>query len=254
MYYLKILLPALALWCFCPTASAQMKADSCRDIVYLKDGSIFQGKIIEYNHATEIKMKSWSGAEMKISSANVKKVVQKCKDSATNGILLMEKPYSFKERGWYHAMRFNVLPGDAGLGFGAQYSTGFMYNRLKGFGFGIGYENFNPEDWDVPTYPIFVEMRGYFLPKNISPYYAVGLGWSLSNRKPEEELADLSLEWKGGWMAQGQLGWRINNHFTMHMGLRFQHKTRTWANPWNQTESKDFILHKRLDIGVGILL
>ena len=55
-------------------------------------------------------------------------------------------------------------------------------------------------------------------------------------------------------MAQGQLGYRAGNHFTLHVGLRFQHKTRTWENGWGGGKGVDKILQKRLEIGVGILL
>jgi hypothetical protein len=212
-----------------------------------------RGKITEYNLEDNLVIETWSGTQMTMPSANVKRVVQKCKGDKAERIPL---PYSFHENGWYHATRLSTLSGASGLGIGLQHSSGLKLTRLLGIGVGIGMENFDPWDSDVPTFPIFAEARGYLLAKKITPFYAVGAGYGVSKKHSDAVIFDGPSEtWKGGWMAQGHIGYRIGNHVFVQFGIRFQRKTRIWENIfWGNNSGVDRILHKRLDIGIGLLL
>ncbi len=211
---------------------AQQK-ENCRDVVRLRDGSVFRGKITDYQVGGELVMTTWSGAQVRLPASNVKKINQECNDEKGGRTPRLQRPYSFSGSGWYHASRVGVLVGQSGVGIGLQHSSGLKISRLLGVGIGVGIENFTPEDDDVTTYPVFGEVRGYFLASNISPFYALAAGWGFADKKLDEAVFNgFGQEWGGGWMAQGQLGYRIGNHFTVHVGLRFQHKTRTWQRGW----------------------
>ena len=237
------------------TLLSQEQRTDCQDVVYLKGGSILRGKIQEYNAAGNLIMTSWSGAQMQVPSVNVKRVVQRCKGDEKPRTSFSERPYTFQETGWYNATRFSVLSGESGDGVGLQHSFGKKTNRTLGIGAGLGIENFAPYE-GAPTYPVFAELRGYLSSKKISPFYALGAGYGFSKRVNNSETAwdGAAEKWRGGWMAQGQIGYRIGNHVMVHFGIRLQHKTRTWSYPWTQISGQDQILHKRLDIGIGLLL
>lgn len=234
-------------------AYSQENKSECQDIVYLKNGTELRGKITEYNLEGNLVIDTWSGTQMTMPSVNVKRVVQKCKGEKVERI---PTPYSFRESGWYHATRFSSLSGANGLGFGLQHSSGLKLNRLLGIGVGVGMENFDPWDRDVATFPIFAEVRGYLLAKKITPFYAFGAGYGVSKKHTNITVFDGPEEtWKGGWMAQGQIGYRIGNHAFVQIGIRLQRKTRIWENRfWGNNSGVDQILHKRLDIGIGLLL
>ena len=254
MKHLK-LLSIFALLLFANTLFSQEKKEDCQDVVYLKGGSILRGTISEYKLDGELIMTTWSGAQMRVPATNVKKVIQDCKTDKKGQIPLNLRPYSFKESGWYHATRFGVLSGESGRGFSIQHSSGLNFNRLLSVGMGIGFEKFDPFETEVATFPIFAEMRGYLLPKNISPFYALGLGYGFSKKDTDNGFVDGPVEqWRGGWMAQGHIGYRIGNHATIHLGIRLQHKTFSWENPWGNSSGINRILHKRVDVGLGILL
>jgi hypothetical protein len=232
---------------------AQDKKPDCQDIVFVKGGSKFRGKILDYQHDGDLVMETWSGAKMRLPAANIVRIVQKCKGNNDDAY----KPvYSFKERGWYNSSRLSILSGASGIGFSVQHSTGMQYNRFVGFGLGLGLEQFDP--WEIggaATVPIFAEIRGYLLPQRITPFYDIGLGYGVSNKKTGDSDFDwVTEQWRGGWMAQGHIGYRIGNHFFVQLGIRFQHKTRSWSYPRSTTSGVDQILHKRLDIGIGLLL
>lgn len=228
---------------------------NCRDVVYLRNGSVLRGQITAYQVDGELVMTTWSGAQLRLPSSTVKKIIQECPHERNRRLPLSQRPYSFRESGWYHASRAIVVVGQSGVGLGLQHSSGVKINRWLGLGVGVGIENFTPADNDVTTYPLFGEMRGYFSASNISPFYALAAGWGFADQKSNQSpFGGFMNEWRGGWMTQGQLGYRAGNHFTVHVGLRLQHKTRTWENPWRGGKGVDKILQKRLEIGIGILL
>lgn len=225
----------------------------CHDIVYLRKGSVFKGKINEYKIDGDIQMTTWSGMEMNLPAGLIKRVVQRCKDVNT---VTDQKPYLFKETGWYNVTRLYTLPGASGTGFGLQHSTGWKFNRTLGLGMGLGVENFAPFDDDITTYPAFAEIRGYFLPKKLTPFYALGTGWGFAGKTISSIEGDTE-DWKGGWLLQGQLGYRLGYHFMAYIGIHLQHKTRYWNNNWGfygPSNGYDKILQKRMEIGIGVML
>lgn len=235
------------------TVFAQDKAAECYDVVSLKGGSVLRGEILEYNAGGDLIMKSWNGAKMQLPAINVKRITQHCKGAKNERASLANRPYSFKEQGWYHATRAAILPGESGVGLGIQHSSGFKLNRYMGLGLGVGVENFHPYDDNVATYPVFAELRGYLSPRHISPFYALGLGYGISGNRNQK--IGFNEQWKGGWMLQGHIGYRIGNHFIIQLGIRMQRKTRSWEDfNWNQFSGVDKILYKRMDIGFGLLL
>lgn len=228
--------------------------EECRDRVHLHNGSVLTGKIISYEEGGTLVMESWNGAEMRVPSVNVRKIVQRCKGDRNR---LSQRPYSFSEHGWYHATSLLSLSGQSGFGMGLQHSSGFKLHRWASVGLGVGIHQFNLGGTSPAVYPVFAEMRGYISRRPISPYFAFGAGYGFSPKhKNGEVIIDGPVEtWKGGWMAQGQLGYRVGNHFTVHLGIHLQRRSRAYTNGWwSSFVANDQILHKRLDIGIGILL
>ncbi len=235
------------------TVGFAQEKETCRDVVYMKDGSVFRGKISEYQQDGELIMVSWSGGALRLASKNVKKIEQKCRDEKHLFVPTTERPYNFKETGWYHATRIATLGGWSGLGMSLQHSSGIQLNRMLGAGIGIGIENLTPWEDDVSTYPLFAEVRGYLAPKNITPFYALGLGWAFVGKEKDFDEW-ITEDWQGGLMAQAQIGYRIGNQFLLFTGLRLQRKTRNWTSWGGNTQGVDQILQKRFEFGLGILL
>ena len=239
-------------FCAVPLA-AQQNAGDCTDIVYLKSGSILRGQITEQTADGNIIFTTWSGMKMNLPAATVKKIVQKCKKEKRAA-----KEYDFKEHGLYNATRLGTLIGqtyygDNTTGFTLYHSIGWMFNRWVGAGIGGGVEMFNPDSGEPATYPIFAEVRGYLLAKNMAPFYTVSGGWAFTGKNSSENWGNIDA-WEGGWMAKAHIGYRLGNHFSVFGGLSFQKKTRTWDSTWGGEWGQDRILHKRLELGIGLLL
>ncbi len=253
-----ILFFALLNLCFSQKMKAQIQPDQdCTDKIYLKDGSIFVGKISSYSADGQIVMRTSSGLDLRIPKAGVKKIVQKCKDKKSREA----REYSFQERGFFQHSRLGAMPGlswagENRVGYLVQHVAGFQFSRWAGAGLGIGADIFAPGSGDVVTYPVFGEIRGYFLPKNVTPYFSLAGGWAFVGKNfSENDFSNrVPTDWDGGWMAQGKLGYRLGNHFTLDAGVRFQRKKMHWTNRWQPGETGvDKILNQRLDLSLGII-
>ena len=232
------------------------QSDDCRDYVFLKDGSLLKGKITSYDFATELVMTTWSGLEMRIPVSGVSKIKQRCKDDPRR-MRLSSAPYSFREKGWYHATRGTLLAGSSASGISLQHSSGVMISRLFGLGVGTGIEQFNTGYYSPPNYPVYAEIRGYLLQRNVTPFYTLGAGYSFMPRQRNDvQIFDGNNSmWKGGYMLQGQIGYRIGNHFTVHGGVRLQRMTEEWTSSWlSSFYGTNTYLNKRFELGIGLLL
>lgn len=227
----------------------------CQDIVYLAGGSVFRGKITRYDRSDMLEIVTWSGTKMQVPSNTVRRVVQKC----YGGKVRKEREYSFSESGWYHNTRVAMLFGDIENGYSLQHSSGIKVNRFLSFGLGTGVENYGPGGNTPVTIPLFFEVRGYLTKRRIAPFYALGGGWSTigkTQRNIDWWGGENNIEnWKGGWLAQGQVGYRVGNHFTTFIGIRLQRLDLDWDNSvWSGGYGTNKYLKKRVEFGIGLLL
>ncbi len=232
---------------------AQQNPGDCTDIVHLKGGSVLKGTIVEQTPEGNIVIATWNGVNMTFPMDRVRKIVQKCKEEKG-----LPKPYDFKEKGLYNATRMGILAGQTYLGentggFTLYHSVGWMFRRWLGAGIGGGVEMFNTDGPEPATYPIFGEIRGYFQQKNVTPFYMVGGGWAFAGKNSNDQWGNID-SWEGGWTTKMQLGYRLGNHFTLYGGLCFQKKVRNWDSVWGGERGQDRILHKRLELGIGLIL
>lgn len=231
--------------------------ENCKDVVYLRTGDIFQGKITAFVPGDTLYMVTWNGLKLRFADKRIRKIVQRCPRQSPQGPKA-ERPYTFKERGLYNVTRAGILLAAEDWDLSLQHSIGWKFRRWIGAGVGVGMENMSYEDIPtVPTYPVFAELRGYLTARNISPFYSVGGGWAFKGAEsPESDTRtwwSTNDSWKGGWMLQAQLGYRLGNHLLVYGGLRFQRKYRNWEQG-NGTFGSDVLLHKRFEMGIGLAL
>lgn len=256
-----LLLTLLALPCW--TASAQQTPPDtagCADIVYLRNGSVYRGRLVEQLSDQTLVLRTWSGLTLHLPAKQIRRVVQRCPRDSARRRAAMPKPYTFRERGWYNATTASVLTGraywgDYALGYSLHNSTGYAFSRIAGIGVGFGADVYSPyqDDFHQPVYPIFAEARGYLSRRHVAPFYAAGVGWGFAGNSGQDRWG-YEDRWRGGWLAQLRVGYRLGNHFTLHAGLRLQRQKRIWTNAWDFSRGQDRILYRRLELGFGLLL
>jgi len=251
-------------------AFAQMEkkeAPKYIDVVKLRGGVEFRGKITKYLHNVFVVLKLADGQEYTFNMKDVKRITQEpLNEAAANVVRLKVKEYKFKEKGWYGSVNLGALGGSAAgewssnrlVGLDLSIAGGFQFNRWLGVGLGVGANSYYPNSGEG-IFPFFVEARGYLKEANISPYYAVSTGYGFSLYNNSSEV----IESKGGVMVHPAFGFRFggssNMTFTLDFGLRLQKANYTRPN-WNwrwQEVIEDTIEHKmffkRFNFRVGVL-
>lgn len=217
-------------------------------IVKLKDGSIFEGQLLEYKDGEYIKM-NLGQSEITIKYESIKTIKHKN--------LKFSNPYSFKETGFYHHTNLNLMPGylSAGngvLGIGIDHTSGYLFNRWIGAGLNLGLNNYNPGSREV-IYSLAAEARGYLLPRKISPYYVVRTGYGYAHKGVN------FLKASGGFFFNPGIGLRFGTseiaNFMMELGVSFQdaffvQESSGW---WETAVLEKDVRYQRFTMKFGIL-
>ncbi len=236
------------------------------DVVYLKDGSVLKGLIVNYQQGGALNFELENGEVIVIQDAEIARIVQdvmtpKAKSydelmNARSKAKPKEQVYAFRERGFYNAMALGSLNTRAAnefrMGLSFHNISGFQFSRLFGAGLGVGIETYGTDDDEV-IYPVFAEFRGYLTKKIKAPYYAFsgGYGFMATNKK------EFITEARGGWMLHPAIGMRFSSkkqtNLTADIGYKFQKAYfRRDFNFNGDIEIRD-ILYQRLIIRVGLL-
>jgi hypothetical protein len=138
-------------------------------------------------------------------------------------------------------------------GAGLHYSIGHRFSRLLGVGLGTGLEthDFNNSRNIIP---IYAEARGFLLPKRISPYYALklGYGFALGNE------FNGTLEAKGGLHFSPEIGVRFGaTDVNYYLGVEYKIQNATFTSTgwgWDgQGRFTDKISYRRFELRTGLV-
>lgn len=200
------------------------------DVVYLKDGSILRGTMLEYQRGDFLRFRMSSG-EMRINDSEVERIVQEPKDPLVSMVAKREKKpkvYAFREKGFYSTVVFALLPGGgeyrSELGLSLQAAFGHQINRQLGIGAGVSLDGYANEDGGDTFIPIFAEARGYLWKKKNTPYWNVGAGYGfpLRTQSANQEIR----RFEGGYMFHPAIGYRLGAdktiNLTFDLGYKFQ--------------------------------
>ncbi|MFM9950208.1 MAG: hypothetical protein ACKV1O_19900 [Saprospiraceae bacterium] len=236
------------------------------DVVYLKDGSVLKGLIVNYEQGATLNFRLQNGEEIVIIDSEIARIVQDVRepkansyDDLINGKVKAkpkEQVYNFKERGFYNATMLGSLNTRAGnefkMGLSFHNVSGFQFSRWLGIGLGVGIETYGTDDDEV-IYPIFAEFRGYLNKKIKAPYYSLGAGYGFMATNEKEFITEA----RGGWMLHPAIGLRFSgkkhSNLTADIGYKFQKAYFRRDFTFNgDIEIRD-VLYQRLIIRVGLL-
>lgn len=223
-------------------------------IVYLKDGSVLEGKMIEFRENQYIKM-DLGGNEVTISYSSIQKIKHKSLAARSGPV------YSFRNKGLYNQTSLGFLPGrissETVMGIELDHSLGYLLDRRLGFGLNLGIANYDQGTNDI-YYVLAGEVRGFLFEKNFSPYYAFKGGYGFIH------MDETFIEANGGYYFNPSFGYRFsgssNVSFALEGGLTFQkgyYKQDLSSFWWGVPRGSDFverdILYRRFTLKLGIL-
>ena len=238
------------------------------DVIKLRGGVEFRGKIIKYLHNQFVTLQTPDGQVHNFNAKDVKKITQERIDQFGESHR-ESRPYAFQEEGRYFAFYAGLIGGTAAgpgvtdrvMGNEISLVIGHQFNRWIGMGLGVGASYFYPGAGEG-VYPLFVEARGYLNQLKIAPYYSVSAGYGFAFKNEDRNI--MSAE--GGPMFHPAIGFRFGAapkiNFVMDIGVKFQNATymrdtRGWGWGGWIPEEPNFTTHhmyyKRLEIRAGMV-
>ena len=199
------------------------------DEVYLNNGSIFKGEIVEYKLGDELTFKLGDEQILVFNDKDILKIIQAdgtvinpatanadIKEDAVTmeaGKPVREKkPFKLKSKGWYNSTYIAFAAGNDGtnggdgdfkLGSGLHNIFGKQFTRMWGLGLGIGLDNYSRRGETVV--PVYLELRGYPLKKQQQYYYALAGGYGFTFKRESFGIT----ETEGGLMVHPAVGIRL---------------------------------------------
>jgi hypothetical protein len=141
------------------------------DVVYLKNGSIIHGMIVEQVPNQSIKIKTHDGNIFFYKMEEVEKMTKEADTKSTagrnSGYTNITEVYTGFPTGESTA---------SGIIFGVQTINGYLFNPNISLGLGVGFHAYNKRSY----LPLFLDLRTYFTPGAVTPFINLAGGYALS--------------------------------------------------------------------------
>jgi len=211
------------------------------DKIYLKNGSIIAGKLIQYHPEDSVVFKIQDGNTMTFSSKLVKKVKMYSETEIRN-------TYSFRQNTFYTRSQLSILYKKDNSGVSFSQSAGYQFKHWLAVGAGIGVDNYRLEQGNN-LMPVFIELRTFLLQQNLSPYFSLRAGYSFAF----EDKSIGQTEATGNYFINPAIGYRLGAGFPyvdIFCGAKFQKTQYQTVDSWSK--SLFDIIYRRYDIGIAL--
>lgn len=213
------------------------------DVVYLKDGSILRGSILEFEQNTSLRIEIEGGSQFFILFEEVEEIKKEPRFAES----------FYKVKGYVNQTGFDRLPGKSGNSLRFQMTHGYQFNPHFSAGLGIAYVSY---DDPLNTIPVFADFKVNFLKANTTPFTFLKLGYSFTSEGENETGVPIENH-KGGLMfnvggglifeTRAGYGWYINLGYNFEK-LSFEEEN-LW---WNQQSIENELTYRRVNFGFGL--
>lgn len=209
-----LLLPVFIFLMFAFNASGQ----DYEDVVYLKNGSVIRGLIIEQIPSVSLKIQTRDGNIFVYKIDEIEKMTKEQPPVQIRSKTHNSEQKFNKSKGYFGLVEIGLAPGINNFDgvydkfrIGATIINGYRIIPQFAVGVGIGFQGYT--EYEEMTIPIFLHLRSDFLNKPISPYLAFNVGYNLS------VLGGVY----GGLMFEPSLGvgFNIGSRYRINAGLGF---------------------------------
>jgi len=164
------------------------------DVVYLKNGSMIRGIIIEQVPNQSLKIRTSDGSVFVYNISDVEKMTRE------EPVVQQERYYGQNTRNIRNTRNYTVIPSnktlrgykgfvDAGYTFSSEYedrveistSHGYQFNNYLFVGGGVGYHYYSDPDVELYAMPIFANFRANFMNKKVTPFTDLRVGYSVGD-------------------------------------------------------------------------
>ena len=211
-----------------------------QDVIYLKNGSIIRGVIIEQVPNKSIKIETADRSVFVYQMNEIEKLTREAEQRNRGG--------SFSDSGLQVGYKgivelgYQIGTGDYGIDrLKINIINGYQLNPYISLGFGTGLRYFFPAApaSEAALIPIFADLRANFMDNNVSPYLSLGIGYSF----------DASNRFEGvGFLLNPTIGvsFKISEKSALNVGLGYEMQRMKFFN-WY-----DYITENSGAIGINV--
>jgi hypothetical protein len=207
--------------------------NSMEDVVYLKNGGIVRGKIIEYFPDQHVKIESIGGNVWVFTAAEIDRLE---KEEAI-GNMRNRKTVKLHEKGYFNhtSLGLNISTNSSYYYYYEPMLTASIYtinayrfSNGMSLGLGIG-----PDFTGYPSFPLFIDGRYEFTKNKLTPIAIIQAGYTIVADGSSE--ADYDLDYVGGYLLNAKFG--IKASFSDHsaliisLGYKRQEQYSKYFNP-----------------------
>ncbi|MFK7926015.1 MAG: hypothetical protein AB8H47_28965 [Bacteroidia bacterium] len=228
----------LLLLMLCTQLSIAQNNRGVEDVIYLYNGSIIRGEIIEQQPGEYVQIKLASGQVFTFRNAEIEKITL---EPPLYSKIELEKhrhlvPISYRTPGFYHQVdwglnftqgRWGPVPATA-----LHYRLLYHQNPWLNYGIGIGWDIYGEGIFT----PVFAELQGDLWERPFTPIYLLQAGYGFpTSMSSEHDVLE------GGITGQFALGFKVNTRkrtdISFTIGYKFQNsyqEFREWPRDfWN---------------------
>ncbi|BDS11652.1 hypothetical protein [Aureispira anguillae] len=216
---------SLIVICLMTTVSWAQEAQD--DVVYLENGSVIRGQVMEYDPKGNIKIKIYGGSVLVYESSKVIKIEKEASQNTTPRHSKTAKKDRTNHRpgiGLYHTVAGGTLMGisDWGSpepGISLNTTTGWHFHRLIGLGGGVGVMRLGGYSF----VPVYANIRGNFMKSSASLFYQIDVGYGIAVKDQMFGFGGIgNLQTaKGGLYLRPSIGVRFPSYKRTHVFLNF---------------------------------
>lgn len=151
-----------------------------KENVYLKNGSMIKGEIVEFVPNQSIKVETSDGSIFVCKYDEIEKIVREKNETTESKSVKQGKDYpSHIKRGYRGFVSSEYFIGSL-AGLAITTSHGFQFNKKIFLGMGTGFRFGGDYDYDHYTIPVFLDFRFDILDYKISPFMTTRAGACIS--------------------------------------------------------------------------
>lgn len=229
----------------CLTTVSAWAQDTKEDVVYLENGSVIRGQVMEYDPNGNIKIEIYGGSILVYKSSEVLKIEKETIQVAREFKKKKRSDHKVPNTGLYGTVAVGTLGGlgdwgEPTPGISLKGVAGWYFHRLLGVGGGVGMMNLGG-----PTFiPVFANIRGNFMKSTASLFYDINIGYGIGVVNPISSGFWRMESATGGLYLRPSIGVRFpstkQTHVFLDFGYVIQFSSSTYLD-WNNNP----ILEKR---------
>jgi hypothetical protein len=210
-------------------------------VVYLKNGSIIRGEIMEIKEDTHIRIRYADSRELLIDFSEIERVSSDQNRSRQN----------YNSSGYMNRSGLELLSGSGNSTFRFATIHGKHFNSHLSAGLGIGITPYNDP---MNLIPFFANFNYRLLKSNTSPFIFLKAGYNFSVYSEEDENIPLD-EHTGGLLLNPGAGIEFNVSpgfgWYVQAGYNIDQSSYEFDGWWGEQVRTD-LSYRRISIGMGL--